>query len=213
MLHLYQVGAQQFQDLAGWVAQALSVDQVAGVLIGNPPVDFLLWRLDPKLRQVFGHIFYLAGELARPDGKLRIVLQQLAILFHGRTASGGVGHNGVKLAVEHHAYVVARQLAGLLAEAGVSVQRPAASLLTGNEDAHAVLLQHAYGGAIQFGEGHAGDASREEGNPSSRHTDGGKRLPKFLKVKVLVEFWRQLFYVGQSQQLHDAARPCKLLQS
>ena len=76
------------------------------------------------------------------------MFEQVGVLFHGGAATGGVGDDGIAILSEHSANILPGKLARLLAESGVGMQRAAADLIFGNKNFHAILLQHADGGAI-----------------------------------------------------------------
>ncbi len=62
----------------------------------------------------------------------RIVLEQLVVFLQRRSAAGGVGDDGVETAIEHGVDILPRQLARLVANSGMNVQRAAAGLARGD---------------------------------------------------------------------------------
>src|ERR1019366_8334292 len=145
---LHHLGADVLQQLPGRTAYALGVGQVAGVLIGDARLE-LARRLDQaNFAEILADVADLDDELPGPLRILGIVFQQRRIFLHCRTATGGVGHDGVELGLEHGVNVVARLSTRLLEVPGMQVQRSAATLTAWDMDFDAILGENANGGAI-----------------------------------------------------------------
>lgn len=88
-----------FQHLSRLCCDFLPMAQVAGFVISD---DFLWGATDSRggdanLSQPFVDIFNLIVPQLGPMVIERVVLQELRIMFQMRTATGGIGNDGVKL--------------------------------------------------------------------------------------------------------------------
>src|SRR5205807_6653263 len=112
---------------------------MAGVLIDHRLLDLFGRRTQADLRQVFGDVFYFADKFFGPSGKLGIVFEKVVVLLQVRSATGGVGYDGVVISTEKNFDVVSRQLARFFPEACMGVKRAATALTCGNVDLDAIL--------------------------------------------------------------------------
>src|ERR1700694_2915490 len=123
---------------------------MAGVLVDHGLRDFLQRRAQANLRQIFGYVPHFGHKLVGASGKLRIALKEIVIFLQVRSTAGGIGDNGVVIAIEENSYIVSRQLSRLVPEAGVGMQGAATSLSCGDVYLNAVLHQGVYGGAVEM---------------------------------------------------------------
>ena len=85
------------QKRARGFADFLTVEKMAGILIGDTQRKWFQFCGEAERGEKFGDVADFGGEFASP-GKLRLVWRKEMIVFlEGGAASGGVGDDGVKV--------------------------------------------------------------------------------------------------------------------
>ena len=106
--------------------------------------------------------------------ELGIVRQQFAITFQLRAAAGGVVDDDVQVLALEHGDILPRQCLGLLAVAGVHVQRAATHLRTRRAHPTAVGPQNPRGGVMNVNEQPIHDAAGKEADGSRDRIAAGQ---------------------------------------
>jgi hypothetical protein len=98
------------------------MDQVTGRIVSYAAMDMTRRSIYSILNQKFGNVSDSRTKLARAGGELRVVGQQYPVLFHRRSAPGGVGDYSLAPALKESIYVFPGQSLGSLDLSGVSMQ-------------------------------------------------------------------------------------------
>src|SRR5919201_2765442 len=131
---------------------------MAGVLLYDPEGTVRAQRPRPEH---LGQVAYPGREELRSRRPRRIGLENLAVRLQVSATAGGVDDD-LRVAAREGVDVVAGELAGAFAFAGVRVERAAAGLLQRHPHDVAVPLEHPNGRPFGFPERFAHDASVEE---------------------------------------------------
>ena len=134
-------------------------------MIRDPQRQRIARRDRFHLAQNFGDVPALCREITRAVRPLRIVAQQMAVLLHRRTASGGVDHNSVDVRPFKELNNAARHYAGLLFQPGMNHQGPAAWLIHRGNDLAPFGGQNARCCCIDVREENLLHASRQHPHP------------------------------------------------
>src|SRR5215510_13726508 len=102
---------------------------MAGVVIGDALGHRTERTTQRFLRQTLGDVLHFRAEVPGSDRELRIVCQQLPVAFELRSTPGSVVDNSIHILLLKSYDIPACQLSGLLARAGMHMQRPTAYLL------------------------------------------------------------------------------------
>src|SRR5437762_2320247 len=152
MWQLDKLSSNSAQQLAGRVANALAVREVTGILIRDATWHFGLRHPEAQLSEKLGYVFHFCGEVVSAVAVFGIGLQQVAIFFHRGATPGCVGNDCVEALVEHGIDVAPRQIASIVAQARMGVQRTTTALSFRDADFNSIALQNANGSAIELGE-------------------------------------------------------------
>ena len=80
-------------------------------------------------------------------------------------------------------------------------------------DRHAIFLQNANSGAIQFREADARDAANQERDLGALLALGRKGLAEIVERETVVDLWRERFDLFQTQRFQHAAFADHFLQT
>jgi hypothetical protein len=118
----------------------------------------------PRLEasQNFRNVATLGGECLRPLAILRIVAQQIAIVFQVRSAARGIAHHGIHLRAFECVNGAPCVIERCLLFSSVDHERTAAALIPGNDYLAAFGGQHASSGGIYLGEEDTLHASQQQ---------------------------------------------------
>ena len=162
------------QQVARLLANLLRVQQVAGVVVGYPLGHRTQRSAQRLLGEAFGDVLHALAEAMGALGEAGVVGQQFAVALELGAAAGCVVDDGIDLQPLEHGDVAPRQRLGLLAVAGVHVQRAAAHLATWHAHPAAVGLQNPCGGVVHVDEQPVHDAAGEEAHGSCRRFLAGQ---------------------------------------
>ncbi len=126
------------QKSPGGLADFLTVEKVAGILIGDAQGKRFQFCGEAERGEKFGDVADFSGEFTS-RGELRLSGRKEMIVFLERgAASGGVGDDGVKVSAKEDGKIVSSEFASHIADAGVCGKRAAAKLPFGHDDFAAI---------------------------------------------------------------------------
>src|ERR1019366_4122990 len=146
----------QFGDFSkdsAWLRlHALGMLQVARVVVRDLQGNWMAWspRLQPC--QDFRNVATLGGECLPPLAILRIVAQQIAIVFQARSAASSIAHHGIHLRAFECVNSAPCVIERCLLFSSVDHKRAAAALIPGNDHLATFCGEYASGGGVYFGE-------------------------------------------------------------
>ncbi len=155
------------EQMAWLLEDALRVTQVAGVVIRDAHRQRISWRNGRKLAENLCDVFALCGEGGGTGGPFGVVAEQVAVLLHRGAAAGSVDDDGIDVGGFEHGDDVAGHRGGLVFEAGVDHQGPAAGLILWRDDLAAFSGEHARGGGVDVGEEDLLDASGQHADAAA----------------------------------------------
>ena len=175
--------------------------------------DGMKWRSEAEVGEEFGDVANLRAE-GFGGGVFGFVMAEQVMIFLQRgAAAGSVGDDGVEIGEMEGEEILAGDVAGGLAGAGVLGQRAAAALCVRNNDVAAVGSEHANGGLVERREGDLRDATGEKRHARAARPDGGVRGAELREEKFAVDRRQQSFAAGQPEQFQNARPACQLLQT
>ena len=121
----------------------------------------------------FGNVFALCGECLGTSGPLRVVAEKMAVFLHRRAATCGIDDNGVNVGGFEESNELAGHCGGLVFEAGVDHEGPAARLAGWNDDLKTLRAEQACGRGVNVGEKSLLDATSEHADATASRGDGG----------------------------------------
>ena len=157
------------------------MEEVAGIVVGRAHAHRTRTRDQADRGEVLGRVTHARREALRAIAPLRVVLEQPAVLLEVRAAARGVHDERVDVERLKGFDVAARQRAGIIARAGVRVQRPAARLFPRHKDFDAVAGEHARRRGVRIGECRAHHTSGEKGDAPPTRADRGKGSRQSLR--------------------------------
>ncbi len=205
-----------FQEIARGVANLLSVEQVARILICDAQIERLERAQrsdDTECRKIFRDVAHLGFEHGGLR-ELRLFLGEEVIVFLERGAApGGVGDDGVEFFAGEGEEIFAGEVARGVADSGVGGERSAAHLSFGDDDFDAVGVEDANGRVVESREGDLRDATGEEGDAGALLPYSGKCATEFLEEKWRFDFGQKLLPIGETEKFEHAAEANEALQS
>src|SRR5918998_1767074 len=117
-----------FEHLARLLSDALRVPQMAGVVVGDGYGQRAPLRHGPDLGQKLRDVPDLRRERFGACGVLGVVAQEVAVLLHRRTTTGGVDDHVVEVQSLEGVYGLSREVERLLLAPGVGTESAAATL-------------------------------------------------------------------------------------
>ncbi len=192
------------QKRARGFTDSLTVEKMAGILIGDTQGKRFQFYGEAERGEKFGDVVDFCGEFTSP-GKLRLFGRKEMIIFLKRgTASGGVGDDGVKVFAKEDGKICSSEFSGHIADAGVRGKRAAAKLSFRHDDFAAIGSKDADGGFIEPREGDVGDASGEESDAGAARTRGGIGPAVAAIEKVVVNAREEAFAFGKTEKFQHA---------
>jgi len=137
----------------------------------------------------------------------------MIVLLQRGAASRGIGEDGVELSGAKGENVLARQLAGRCAHAGMRGQRAAAELPARDNNFAAVGYEDANGSFIQLCERDIRDATGEESHTRAAGALRGKGLAEFVEKEMLIDVRQQALAIGEGEQFQKAGAASERLQA
>jgi hypothetical protein len=201
--HKFESGDRAQQRARGF-ADSLTVEKVAGILIGDTQGKRLQLGGKAEGGEKFGDVADFAGEFTGPGKLLLFGRKEIIIFLERGAASGGVGDNGVKVFEMEDGKIFSSEFAGQFTEAGVRGKRTAAELSFGHDDFAAIGSEDADGGFIEARESDVGDASSEESNAGSARAGGGVGPSVAAIEEVVVKAREKAFAFGESEKFQHA---------
>ena len=192
------------QKRARGFADLLTVEKVAGILIGDAQWKRFQLCGEAERGEKFGHVADFCGEFTS-RGKARLFRRkEMIIFFEGRATSGGIGNDGVKVPAKEDGEVFSSEFAGHIADAGVCGKCAAAELSLRHDDFAAIGSKDADSGFIKPPEGDVGDAPGEESDAGAARAGGGVGPAVAAIEKVVVNAREEAFPFGETEKLQDA---------
>ena len=188
------------QKRAWSFADFLTVEKMAGILIGDTQGKGFQFRGEAERGQKFGDVADFSGELTSPGKPGLFRRKEMIIFFERGAASGGVGDDRVKVFAKKDGEIFFREFAGHIAEAGVRGKGAAAKLSFGHDDFAAVGSEDADGGFIEACEGDVGDAPGKESDAGAAGAGGGVGPAMAAIEKVVVDARQEAFAFGETEK-------------
>jgi hypothetical protein len=123
-----------------------------------------------------GDVSALCGEGPGTSGPLRIISEQMAVFFHRGAATCGIDDDGVDAGGFEERNEFAGHGGGLIFEAGVDHEGPAAWLATWNDDLETFRAEHACGRGVDVREKSLLDATSEHADATASRGHGGYKF-------------------------------------
>ena len=193
LAHRQQLEAgNRAEQIARRLADALRVREMAGIVVGDAQRRRLARRGRRTERgQHLADVAHPGGERAGAVRPLRVAGQQLAVLLHRRTASGGVHGDDFDARPLERGDCAAGKAPRFRQPSRMQRERAAASLSAGRDDVAAFGRQHSYAGGVDVREHHPLDAPGEQTNGKPRLADcrrplgqaRGQRSPRDARSK------------------------------
>jgi hypothetical protein len=200
--HKFQAG-DGAQEFARGVADFLSVEEMAGVLIGDAQSQWLQRMQRGGEAQAGEEFGYVADFGAKRNGLLVFGFfwqKEMIVFFQRGAAARGVGDDGVEPFALEGGEVLAGEGTSGVADASMSGQRAATQLAAGDGDFATVGGKDADGGLVEAREGDLGDAAGEESDAGTARADGGKRAAELVEEKRIVDAGKKALAFGEAKQ-------------
>src|SRR5258708_9179081 len=144
-----------------------------------------------ELDENFAHVFALCRELRGARGILRIVAEEVAVLFHARTAPSRICDDDVYIRALRRLNRPPSQREGSFIFTRVDQQAHAARLLLRRDDFASRGGKHARRGRIYLRKKFALYASQQQANPQTLPTLGGSHLGDSIARR---QVWEKRFH-------------------
>src|ERR1700722_9104161 len=145
---------------------ALCVTQVASVMVGDAHRQRVAWRARRQFAQNLRDVFAFSAEGSGACSPRWVVAQQMTILLHGRTATGGIDDDGVHIGGLEGRNHRSRQPGGLFIQAGVQHERPPTLLCLGDDNLAALGGERSGSSPVYALKEHLLYAAGEHTNPA-----------------------------------------------
>lgn len=121
----------------------------------------------------FGDVFALFGECPGTSGPVGVVTEKVPVFLHSRAAAGGVDDDGVDVRGFEESNEIAGHAGGLVFQARVNHESPAAGLSGWGDDLKSFSTQHACSSGVYVGEKYLLNAAGEHADASASGGGGG----------------------------------------
>jgi len=162
-----------------------------------------------QLGQHFRDVFAPGGEGFCALGVLRVMAQQVAVFLHGRSATGGIDHDGVDVGAIENVDQFPRKIERLLFQPRMDSERTAATLLARNNNFAAFSSQHARRGRVHAREQDALHAAGEQSDTLAGRSLRGNVLrqmgEEFVERNIRKQGLRRTQLAGKQIQQASAS--------
>jgi len=163
---------------AGLDSNLLPVLEMTRVIIHDPLPDLTGRFLEANLNQVFGNVFDLPATDGSTISVLRVIVEEIGVLFHGRSTPGRIGDNRLNTGTLKGIDCGFRQLNSLSTFTIIKMESPTTGLPTWCDDLASVLRQKTQGPPVNMTKGHTHDTTGKKPNPM---TMGANRRCDFIE--------------------------------
>ena len=195
MAHLHQFDARDGADESAWLlSDALRVNEVARILVGDPQLYVLLGRRQSHLCQPFGQILHSAFELG-------------VEVFEVRATASGVDDQRVELSGAVNRHVCVTKVGSAFQVTVVREQRAAATLTWGKPHFAARELKQLHGRIVRLRIEDRHNASHEESDSVPPLTYG-RRYVSNRHLEPPAQAWELAAGANYSRHADGLRDPC-----